>query len=78
MAMLRGVSPLLVLSTAPFAGNADLFSGYLTLNGVTVKNKIPPIPLPDLLQLYETVVSRRYLDIRLPVPRRPQPGSMAP
>jgi hypothetical protein len=29
IAMLRGVSPLLVLSAAPFAINADLFSSYL-------------------------------------------------
>ena len=70
MAMLRGVSPL-ILSAAPFARDAGLFASYLALNGVTVKDEIPLIPFPDLLQLYETVISRRYLDIRLPVPRAP-------
>ena len=62
---------LLILSAAPFARDAGLFASYLALNGVIVKDEIPLIPFPDLLQLYETVVSRRYLDIRLPVPRPP-------
>jgi len=48
MAILRGVSPLLVLNAVPFAGNAHLFFSYLALNGVTVKNEILPLSLPDL------------------------------